>query len=737
MYEIFVDNQVIHSDITPLESCKILEPKLTMEDNSAGSLEFTVPPGNQGYNLINKLTSTIVVTEDGNELWRGRCIQETTDFWNNKKYLIEGGLAILNDSIQPPREFNVNNTTVRTFLEALIATHNQQMLGNTSKLFKVGIVTVDDGDALADDASIHRYTNYESTLECINAKLIDRLGGHIRVRWALDDDSGTYKYIIDYLKDYLTDATDQVIQFGHNLLDFTKSFNVTDLVTAIIPRGERLEESPIEALEAYTTVANAATDGTWHTNGSIFVTNSDAIANYGFVCGVVDWSGVTDPSNLLTKAKKYLQSVQFNKMSLEVSLVDLHYLNPEIESLKMLEQVHCISDPHGMDTFFPVTKMEIDLLDPSNTVYRLGTEINTSLTSASSKISSELLRYIDSTPSESALMNSAKDNARAMIEGTADGGFASFMYGIDENGNAVVDPDDHTVHEDRATGIRVANARYDTEATRRWVFTSGGLMHQTKDTSTNSWKTPNIALTMDGGVVADRIQVGCIKLFGNAQNINPNSPSYVPTDHNAFLQVYNGNNMIGRWGAEGIWINKGQLQLGTYTSGSYGSYKNASGVSNAAHYPAIINDDGSAFFRYATMTQGCKVGCATIDAQGVLGNFGTTAQMAGMRIGDGTFGISVPSHYSSSSWGGIAFGYEAYNKAGWGNTSCILWDANETNGGWSQGGFFVVRGAPNESRVNYTKQVYNAFMIVSGGSTAAIFDEEFYDKVEWLWDHRD
>ena len=197
-----------------------------------------------------------------------------------------------------------------------------------------------------------------------------------------------------------------------------------------------------------------------------------------------------------------------------------------------------------------------------------------------------------------------------------------------------------------------------------------------------------------------------------------------------YLNVYKSTsktaaNLIGRWSAEGIWIRKGQLQLGD--TGNYGSYKKADGSSVTANYPAEINDDGSAFFKYATMIQGCKVGCATIDAQGVLGNFGTTASMAGMRIGDGTFGISVPSHYDSrNSWGGIAFGYEAYDRTHWGNTSCILWDANETNGGYAQGGFFVVRGAPGDAE-NYTKQIYNGFMIVRNGSTKANFDETAYN----------
>ena len=732
MYEIYANDQLIHSDITPLETVKVLQPKLIMEDCAAGSLEFTIPPGNIGYNSIQKLTTDVIVKEDDEEIWRGRCISSTTDLWRNKKYMIEGALAFLNDSSQPPHEYLVANTTVRTFLESLIAEHNSQVKDN--RKFKVGTVTVEDGDSQQDDDSIHRYTNYESTLECINEKLVKKLGGHIRVKRVFDQSLNAFIFQIDYLKDYI-DAHDKEIIFGVNLLDYASSFDVTDLVTAIVPRGARLDNSDISKLEAYTTVESCGNDGDWHREGSRFVTSKEAIDTYGFITGVVDWDDVTDPSNLLSKAKKYLQSEQFNKLYLEVSVVDLHYLNPDIRSFKLLEEVRCISDPHGMDTFFPVTKMEIDLADPGNTKFTLGTETTVSLTSATNKISSDILSYMNNTPGESAILKSAKDNARAIIEGTADGGYASFMYGTDQYGVPIIDPvTGEKTHPDRPTGFWVGNALTDANATNRWIWTYGGLMHQSKNTSVTPpvWRSPNVAMTMDGHFVADRITTGRLVLAGKRDGNN----NYDPTTTKGFLEVYNGSTKIGNWDSSGIWINKGSIQLGTYSSAGYGNYKTASGALVSAKYPAIINDDGSAFFRYATLTQGCKVGAATIDAYGVLGNFGTASNMAGMRIGDGTFGISSDkASGNSGSWGGICFGAEAYDKRGWGNMSCILFDGAETHDGYEQGGFFVVHGSPNERGSNYTKQTYNTFTIVREGSGAATFDEEFFNRVKYMWEN--
>ena len=549
MYEIYANDQLIHSDITPLETVKVLQPRLIMEDCAAGSLEFTIPPGNVGYDSIQKLTTDVIVKEDDEEIWRGRCISSTTDLWRNKKYMIEGALAFLNDSSQPPHEYLVADTTVRTFLESLITEHNSQVKDN--RKFKVGIVTVEDGDSQQDDDSIHRYTNYESTLECINEKLVKKLGGHIRVKRVFDQSLNAFIFQIDYLKDYI-DAHDKEIIFGVNLLDYASSFDVTDLVTAIVPRGARLDNSDISKLEAYTTVESCGNDGDWHRAGSRFVTSKEAIDTYGFITGVVDWNDVTDPSNLLSKAKKYLQSEQFNKLKLEVSVVDLHYLNPDIRSFKLLEEVRCISDPHGMDTFFPVTKMDIDLANPGNTKFTLGTETTVSLTSATNKISSDILSYINNTPGESAILKSAKDNARAIIEGTADGGYVSFMYGTDQYGVPILDPvTGEKTNPDRPTGIWVGNALTDANATNRWIWTYGGLMHQSKNTSVTPpvWRSPNLAMTMDGKFVADRITTGTLTLAGNGSA--------------AVLEVYNGSTKIGHWNSNGIWINKGSIKLGT------------------------------------------------------------------------------------------------------------------------------------------------------------------------------
>lgn len=48
---------------------------------------------------------------------------------------------------------------------------------------------------------------------------------------------------LDYLKDY-PDTCSQVIQFGSNLLDFVRNWDSAEYATAIVPLGNRLDDSP-------------------------------------------------------------------------------------------------------------------------------------------------------------------------------------------------------------------------------------------------------------------------------------------------------------------------------------------------------------------------------------------------------------------------------------------------------------------------------------------------------------
>lgn len=383
MYKVYVDDICIHdSKASAGALIRLVDPELKMTDNAAGSFTFKILPENVGYNKLKKLTSIVRVEEQGDVIWSGRIISESEDFYKQRSVTCEGALAFLNDSIQPPAEYH--DISPRALLKTFLDIHNSQV--DSKKQFQVGAVTVKDPND-----SLYRYTNYESTWACIEDKLLERLGGHMYIR----RENGIM--YIDWITDYLSTNT-QIIDFGKNLMDFTKNFDMTDLVTVLVPRGERLDESPIEALDAYLTVASV-------NNGSIFVENADAVSRFGKITKVVDWDDVTEPANLLRKAQEYLEDQQFDKLELEVSAIDLHYLNPSIENIKILDKIRCRSLPHGMDRYFPVTEVTIQLNNPESTTYILGDSINGSLTDVNNALTGQITNQIKA--------NTAFENKRA------------------------------------------------------------------------------------------------------------------------------------------------------------------------------------------------------------------------------------------------------------------------------------------------------------------------------------
>ena len=462
MYSIYADGVCIYSDVFALENMKVLSPKLVLEDNGAGSLSMKLPPMNVGYESIIRMITDISVQKDGEEIWAGRVLSESKDFWNNRDLYCEGEMAFFNDSSQPPAEYR--GLSVRAYLERLIAVHNSKVAAN--RQFSLGAVTVVDKNF-----PIY-HTNYEKTMEILNT-LVEQYGGHLRVRKV-----NGVRYL-DYLAEY-PDTCSQVIQFGSNLIDFTRKWDSTEFATVIVPLGNRLEDSPIEALDAYLTVESV-------NRGSMYVQSNEAVAAYGWIEKTVTWDDVSDPAVLLEKAKTYLTDIQFDNLELELSALDLHYLDVKTEAVKLLDEIRVISRPHGLDRMFPVKKLDIPLDNPEQTQFTLGDAVKTSLTSVNNQTSAAILQKIEALPKAHSILKEAKENA-TQIMNMATTGYITITK--DQYGSET---------------LYISNVRDYTKADKLWKWNMNGLGY-----SNDGGKTFGLAITMDGSIVADYITTGVL-----------------------------------------------------------------------------------------------------------------------------------------------------------------------------------------------------------------------------------
>ena len=308
----------------------LISPVLTLEVNTAGTFEFTMPPYHKYYDSVKIMKSTIEVYEDNTMLWFGRPVEQTIDFYKQKKYYCEGPLSFFNDTVQYPGEYE--NIRLSVFFRDVIAMHNT-LTGNRDRDFEIGRITIED-------SVVYRKVDYSSTYDVLKGMCLDTVEGYLLFRRV-----GGINYI-DWVKD-LTDTNNQPIEFGINLLDYSSDFDATEFATVLLPLGKTDSETELPL---------TITDVT----GSDVI-KSDAVATYGQIIKVQRWSDISDPYELYREAQTYLNNIQFNSLVIECSAADLHAMQPNYNLFQLGQQVHCISQPHFIDREFPISKMTVNL----------------------------------------------------------------------------------------------------------------------------------------------------------------------------------------------------------------------------------------------------------------------------------------------------------------------------------------------------------------------------------------
>ncbi len=431
MYTVYVDGKILDYPGDEINCIQDSELKLLLND--AGSFEFDITDKNPEYGQLENRVSMIQVMKDDKEIFYGEVRQSGKESYNIKNVFAIGELAFLHDSIQPQAEYH--DLTTRQILETWLNIHNSQV--EERKRFYVGIVTIHDTND-----SLYRYTNRESTLDAIREKLVDRLGGYLRIRkvdgvryldWITLPEYGKY--------------CEQPIEFGTNLLDYAETCSAEDLATAVIPLGARLEESPIEGLEAYTDITSV--------NGGVdYLYIPEAVERYGWVKKVVTWDDVTVPANLKKKGEEWLKDHQYESMVLELTALDLSDLDNNYEAFALGDMVHASAWPYGMDRTFPVQEMTIYLQEPDRNRLTLGTTVRKNYTSQMKDSNNKVSTELDNVRQTTSWMQSAIDNATAMMTGSK-GGYKISEF--DEDGRWLRDLYMNAPNKEDATHVMQIN----------------------------------------------------------------------------------------------------------------------------------------------------------------------------------------------------------------------------------------------------------------------------------------
>ena len=353
IYRVILDgNDILNYQEKPFI---LINPSLSMELNTAGSFEFTMPPSHAFYDSVKPLASTIEVYEDETLLWFGRPVEVETDFFKQKQIYCEGALSFFSDSVQRPHEFD--SISIHTFFRTVIANHNTQVGAN--RQFTVGVITIPD-------KTVYRKLNYEATFDVLKKQCLNTEGGYLFLR----RENGTN--YIDWYKE-MPYSSNQPVEFGLNLLDMHSSFDGSSIATCVIPLGDTVEGTDVPL-----TVESV-------NNGSDLI-RSEAVAEYGYITRAVSFSGVKNPDTLYEDGMEYLSSTQFDNLTIECTAAELHWQNENYGLYRLGQKIHCRSVPHLLDRTFDLQKISLRL-DTAEKRITLGTMKKLALSEITKEIS--------------------------------------------------------------------------------------------------------------------------------------------------------------------------------------------------------------------------------------------------------------------------------------------------------------------------------------------------------------
>lgn len=212
------------------------------------------------------MSTTLFFYSGEDILWEGRVVVEDgDDFDTTKTYTAEGALSYLNDTHQPLKAYN---TTFKSYIKSMLKIHNDKVGEN--RQIELGECTV--------EKSSKWVTNWDKTLDKVK-QAVEDAKAHMRVR-----STGSKRYL-DIYADYPR-RSEQSVEFGKNLLQYSSKRDLTNLATVCIPLGKAKAKSSVDGQTEYLTC------------NPPYVMNEAAVSNFGWIEQKVNFDNIDKVSEL-------------------------------------------------------------------------------------------------------------------------------------------------------------------------------------------------------------------------------------------------------------------------------------------------------------------------------------------------------------------------------------------------------------------------------------------------------
>lgn len=415
-YKVLYDNQLLFD---PYTDDRITDTKLSSKLNAASYFDFTIAPTHSLYSKLKERAGEVRIYFNNLILFKGEISQIDEDFDGNYSVSCTGVLDYLTATrVRPYSSIKGEQpltcpATFDGYFQWLIDQHNSNCL-DSRKHFSVG---VNQGNILDKNNYIYRSSEQRPTTAAeIENKILNSAGGYLFVRY--QDDLN----ILDLYAD-VHDVNTQIIDYGVNMLDFTKTTTTEGQYTAVVATGYTPDPPNGQTdVKMKPITLEGCTDGGTPYSSTIVkmgdrVYDVEAVKRYGYHEYYVSNTDITTYDGLLYYACKTLNTLLSPALTISVKAVDLALImGDKYKHLQLGQAVRIRSKPRKVDEYLMVNSIDLDLMNPENTTFDLGASYDT-LTGQQSAYLKTLNASINaSLDTVSALGDNVKNSAKLAQE---------------------------------------------------------------------------------------------------------------------------------------------------------------------------------------------------------------------------------------------------------------------------------------------------------------------------------
>ena len=376
-YKVLYDNQLLFD---PYTDDRITDTKLSSKLNAASYFDFTISPTHSLYSKLAERAGEVRIYFNNLILFKGEITKMEEDFDGNYSVSCTGVLDYLTATRVRPYSTVEGEQPLKApssfdgYFQWLIDQHNSNCL-DSRKHFSVG---VNQGNMLDKNNYIYRSSEQRPTTASeIEDKILNSAGGYLFVRY--EDDLN----ILDLYAD-VHDVNTQIIDYGVNMIDFTKTTTTEGQYTAVVATGytpNPPEGQPDAKMKPIT--LEGCTDGGTPYSSTIVkmgdrVYDVEAVKRYGYHEYYVSNTDITTYDGLLYYACKTLNTLLSPALTISVKAVDLALImGDKYKHLQLGQAVRIRSKPRKVDEYLMVNSIDLDMMNPENTTFDLGASYDT------------------------------------------------------------------------------------------------------------------------------------------------------------------------------------------------------------------------------------------------------------------------------------------------------------------------------------------------------------------------